>query len=1060
MFPLSRCFAVYSIPEAGRQRQQPPACRGHKRGIYGEDSFLMLILHAGVHDGYFSIWMEASADHRQDNGASKQAKPQRGGPPDYPYGAPPVLLREVLSSLPYCGELAKQKMQRACLWAPSAPEGPLASSALIADPPEYETLTVSPWSIASMQLGPKETVDFLAATFGQRMIRPGLMVGPDVTFWVAALRFAGSLVARQQFLPDMDAVEEGFAAQWTPVYPGMEAHRLAGLAAAMPASARAISFDDKAAPATPARIVLDAFVAWMVDDLVRGSFAGQNPPRGKSPHDRWLHALATQDGLVQGFPDQLERVAKQVRQWRRPVALTADAPFRLCFRLEEPEEDNGAWHVRYYVQSVDNPEQLIKAEQIGTGERLPGVSRQPTLEFLLTSLTQATSIVPRIESSLRASIPTGFDLDTQGAYDFLTVRSVALEQGGFAVMLPKWWSRDGTSAHLSARAVVKSAEEPPKGGLSLNYILEFDWRIAIGDELVSRDELLELERLRSPLVKVHGQWVHVTPQEIAIALDFWRRNVTGSATVREVIQMALGNYHTHAELAIEGVIASGWVKALLDQLEGRTTLEELSPPKHFQGTLRPYQVRGYSWLKFLRKWGLGACLADDMGLGKTIQALALLQLDREEGVDKPTLLVCPTSVAGNWQKEAHRFTPKLKVLLHHGGSRERGEDFAKLAMRHALIITSYGLLQRDLEQFKTVQWSGVILDEAQNIKNPDTRAARSARALVGDYRVALTGTPVENNVGELWSIMEFLNPGFLGTREQFRKTFFLPIQTKRDNAVAQSLKRLAGPFLLRRLKTDTTIIADLPEKLENKVYCTLTKEQAQLYEQVLRDAYKLIETSDGITRRGVILATLSKLKQVCNHPAHYLSDGTRPEGRSGKLARLTEMLEEVLASGDRALVFSQFTEMGKILQLHLLETYGEEVLFLHGGTPRKQREMMVERFQNSPNGPRIFLLSLKAGGTGLNLTRANHVFHYDRWWNPAVEDQATDRAFRIGQKSNVQVHKFVCVDTLEERIDEMIERKKGIVQEVIGTGEGWITELSNEELKAVFALGGDAVEED
>lgn len=1019
----------------------------------------MLILHAGVHDGFFTIWLEASADHRQDNGAAKQGKPQRGGPPDYPYGAPPALLREVLNSLPYCGELAKLKMQRAVLWAPSAPDAPLASSALIAEHPEYEALTIAPWSIASMQLGPKETIDFLAATFGQRLIRPGLMVGPDVTFWIHALRFAGGMVARQQFLPDLDAVEEGFAAQWTPVYPGLEGHRLAALAAAMPSSARAISFDENTAPTTPSRIVLDAFIAWMVDDLVRGSFGGQNPPRGKSPHDRWLHALATQDGLVQGYPDQLERIAKQVRQWRRPVALTADAPFRLCFRLEEPPEDGAVWTVRYLVQSVDNPENVLRAEQIGSGEKLPGVSRQPTLEFLLTSLTQATSIVPRIESSLRASIPTGFDLDTQGAYDFLTQRSVSLEQGGFAVQLPSWWSRDGTRAHLSARAVVHSDDEPPKGGLSLNFVLAFDWKIAIGDQLVTRDELLEIERLRSPLVKVHGQWAHVTPQEISISLDFWRRNVTGSATVREVIQMALGNYHTNAALAIEGVIANGWVKGLLDQLEGRTVLEDLPAPKDFKGTLRPYQVRGYSWLKFLRKWGLGSCLADDMGLGKTIQALALFQLDRDEGVNRPALLICPTSVVGNWQKEAQRFTPKLKVLLHHGINRAKGDDFTKAAYKNALVITSYGLLQRDLESIKQVQWAGVILDEAQNIKNPDTRQARAARSIEGDYRIALTGTPVENNVGELWSVMEFLNPGFLGTKEQFRKNFYLPIQTGRDNAVAGSLRRLTAPFLLRRLKTDTSIIADLPEKMEAKVFCSLTAEQMALYEQVTKDAYKLIETAEGIGRRGVILATLSKLKQVCNHPAHFLGDGSDPRGRSGKLARLTEMLEEVVVSGDRALVFSQFTEMGKILQHHLLETFGEEVLFLHGGTPQKQREVMVERFQNSPNGPRIFILSLKAGGTGLNLTRASHVFHYDRWWNPAVEDQATDRAFRIGQKSNVQVHKFICVGTLEERVDEMIERKKGIVQEVIGTGEQWITELSNEELKSVFALTSEAMEE-
>jgi SNF2 family DNA or RNA helicase len=1019
----------------------------------------MLILHAGVHDGFFSIWLEASADHKQAKAAPTAGRPQRSGPPDYPYGAPPALLREILSSLPYCGELAKAQMQRVVLWAPAAPEGPVASSALIAEHPVYESLTLSPFSIASMQLGPKETVDFLAATFGQRLIRPGLMVAPDVQFWVAALRFAGGLVARQQFLPDLDEVDGEFAASWTPVYPGIEGHRLAALAAAMPASARAITFEDKAAPATPARIVLDAFVSWMLDDLIRGSYNGGKPPRGKSPHERWLYALASEDGLVEGYPDILERISKQVRQWRRPVALTADAPFRLCFRLEEPSELGSAWTVRYLVQSVDNPDNVLRAEQIGTGERLVGVTRQPTLEFLLTSLTQATSIVPRIESSLRASVPTGFEVDTNGAYEFLNQKAVALEQGGFAVELPKWWSRDGTRARLSVKAIVDSPEKPPKGGLSLNWILNFDWRIAVAGELATRDELLELQRLRSPLVKVHGQWAHVTPDEIDYSLEFWRRNASGTATVREIIQMSLGNYHSNHELPIEGVVATGWVRDLLDQLEGRKVFEELKPPKGFKGTLRPYQIRGYSWLKFLRKWGLGACLADDMGLGKTIQTLALLQLDKEEGTTMPTLLICPTSVAGNWHKEAARFTPQLKVLVHHGVNRLKGDEFTRQMHKYHLVITSYGILQRDLEYFKQVTWSGAILDEAQNIKNPDTRQAKSVRALVSDYRIALTGTPVENNVGELWSVMEFLNPGFLGTREQFRRNYFLPIQTNRDNDAANHLKRLTSPFLLRRLKTDTKIIADLPEKFENKVYCTLTREQVEMYQQVLKDAHSKIEFADGMARRGAILATLSKLKQVCNHPAHFLGDGSPVVDRSGKLTRLTEMVEEVLVSGDRALVFTQFTEMGGILQKHLQDSFGDEVLYLHGGTPMRQREMMVERFQKSPNGPRVFILSLKAGGTGLNLTRANHVFHYDRWWNPAVEDQATDRAFRIGQLRNVQVHKFLCVGTLEERIDEMIESKKSIVNEVIGTGEGWITELSNEELKNVFALSAEALDE-
>jgi SNF2 family DNA or RNA helicase len=416
------------------------------------------------------------------------------------------------------------------------------------------------------------------------------------------------------------------------------------------------------------------------------------------------------------------------------------------------------------------------------------------------------------------------------------------------------------------------------------------------------------------------------------------------------------------------------------------------------------------------------------------------------------------SVVGNWKKEAERFTPGLPVLVHHGQKRQRGGTFAEKASQHALVISSYSLLYRDLNLLKQVPWAGVILDEAQNIKNPETKQAQAARSLDVAYRLALTGTPVENHIGDLWSISQFLNPGFLGNQADFRRTFFVPIQVQHDAEASERLKRLTGPFVLRRLKTDKTIIADLPDKLEMKVYCTLTREQASLYAAVVGDLDRSLKSAEGIQRKGVILGTLSKLKQVCNHPAHFLGDNSPIPDRSGKLARLTEMLEEVLEAGDRALIFTQFTEMGEIIRKHLQETFGQEVLFLHGGVSQPQRDRMVARFQ-AEDGPRLFLLSLKAGGTGLNLTAANHVFHFDRWWNPAVENQATDRAFRIGQTRNVQVHKFLCVGTLEEKIDEMIERKQSVAAQVVGSGEAWLTELSNEQLKDLFALRQEALGE-
>jgi SNF2 family DNA or RNA helicase len=444
-----------------------------------------------------------------------------------------------------------------------------------------------------------------------------------------------------------------------------------------------------------------------------------------------------------------------------------------------------------------------------------------------------------------------------------------------------------------------------------------------------------------------------------------------------------------------------------------------------------------------------------MGLGKTIQAIALLLQERETSDNglEPALVICPTSVVGNWKREIQRFAPGLRVMVHHGSDRASGEEFVSMARTHDVIISTYGLARRDVEDLAQVPWSDIILDEAQNIKNPQAKQSQAIRTLPGGNRIALTGTPVENRLSELWSIMQFLNPGFLGSQAKFRKNFALPIERYQNQVATERLKGMVGPFLLRRVKTDPTVIQDLPEKLEMKVYCNLTAEQATLYRAVVKESLERVGSAgEGIERRGAVLGALTRLKQVCNHPAQFMGDGSTLAGRSGKLDRLGEMLEEALSVGDRALVFTQFAEMGHMLRAHLQSLFGVEVLFLHGGTPQKQRDRIVSRFQRGQGGPPIFVLSLKAGGTGLNLTAANHVFHFDRWWNPAVENQATDRAFRIGQRRDVQVHKFLCAGTLEERIDKMIESKKALAESVVGAGEGWLTELSTDELREIMAL--------
>ncbi|MBE2295886.1 MAG: DEAD/DEAH box helicase [Phycisphaerales bacterium] len=844
----------------------------------------------------------------------------------------------------------------------------------------------------------------------------------------------------------------------------------------MPAAARAIGSDDHSPPETAPNLVLWNFFSEIVDYLVRCAVSPPPRPYRESEainfHQQWVQALCQPDGTLKWTRIEAHRLAVQIRDWQRPLLRLIDAPHRLCFRLEEPASDpeerstlffpdgKTRWRIHYLLQAREDPSLLVSAAAIwkpkrGTGAGLKTFGPKAR-EGLLAALGQAATLCSAVERSLNQAAPVGYDLDSEGVFHFLNEEAALLEQNGFGVLLPSSWTSK-RRAKLAVNVQAKTRFES-KAGMTLDRVLDVEWQIVLGETGLTPQELLALAKLKAPLVRVRGQWVQLSAAEIQAALALQQQDEV-TFTGHRLLRLALGAESIKG-LPVSGVSADGPLGELLAGLEQVETIAALPSPTGLVAQLRPYQERGYAWLEFLTRWGLGACLADDMGLGKTVQALALLQRLREKGETRPALLICPTSVVGNWYKEATRFTPQLAVMVHHGADREKSEIFAAQTREYALVLSSYGLLYRDLPLLQTVDWAVVILDEAQNIKNAQTKQAKAARALRAERRIALTGTPVENNIGDLWSVQEFLNPGFLGGVTRFRQEFFIPVQVQRDEAAMDRLRRLTGPFILRRLKTDRAVIQDLPDKLEMKVYCTLTREQATLYAAVVQQAEAILEgIEDGMGRRGLILSTLLRLKQVCNHPAQFLADQSPVAGRSGKLTRLTEMLEEIQELNERALIFTQFAEMGHLLQAHLQEHLAREVLFLHGGLSKAQRDQMVERFQDEAAGPPIFILSIKAGGTGLNLTRANHVFHFDRWWNPAVENQATDRAFRIGQNRRVEVHKFVCLGTVEERIDELIERKQSLAEKIVGSGEGWITKLSTAELKDLFRLRAEAVED-
>jgi SNF2 family DNA or RNA helicase len=680
-------------------------------------------------------------------------------------------------------------------------------------------------------------------------------------------------------------------------------------------------------------------------------------------------------------------------------------------------------------------------------------------EELLAGLGAAARLFPALDGALREAAPDDVELDTAAALGFLRETAGLLSGAGFGVLLPDWARRARLGLKLTTRSASTATASSRSSQFGMADLVDFNYELALGDEVLTPEEMAELARLKVPLVRVRGQWVELDERHLKAALKFLERDTRGTMTAADVLAAALRPPAGDGELPVT-VDADGWLGDLLSGAADER-VELVETPAGFRGTLRPYQQRGLSWLTFLGRLGVGAVLADDMGLGKTVQLLSLLWSEKQAPVRPagggPTLLICPMSLTGNWQREAERFTPDLSVYVHHGADRLAGDELTAALRLADLVVTTYQTAARDLAVLSEVTWARVVCDEAQAIKNHLSQQAKAVRALPAVTRIALTGTPVENQLSELWSIMEFTNPGLLGGQKAFRDAYAVPIERHGSAEAAQRLRQVTQPFVLRRLKTDKTIISDLPEKQEMKVWCTLTPEQASLYQATVSDMLARIESaSDDISRRGLVLAVMARLKQVCNHPAHLLGDGSRLDGRSGKLARLEELAAEIVADGDKALLFTQYAEFGRMLQPYLAARAGVPVLFLHGGTSKKQRDAMVARFQEADE-PVLFLLSLKAGGTGLNLTAANHVIHVDRWWNPAVEDQATDRAFRIGQRRDVQVRKFICVGTLEERIDAMIEQKKALAEKIVGTGESWLTDLSAAALREVLTLSPDAV---
>ena len=964
-------------------------------------------------------------------------------------------------SLPSRNQAAKGRRTNASSWSGL----PLQAGEPIPKQLEWWPWQVEGWALDSANAGEWLSQLPLAGEHPE--------MADELRWWSHLQRWALSLIARGRWLPQIDDGK----ARWLPLLNREDdRRRLEDLASGLPqvatcALAAGPQGDPSLACRRPGsgRLRVASLLEALLDGQLRAAFSPS--AGGLDPLlTAWQKALGKGDGSLNLSEEELERLGIATHHWREGVAGKVE-PARTCLELFTPAEGEELWELRFGLQAEADPSLRVPAAAVwAAGDRglqMGEIAVPQPSELLLEGMGRALTVFEPIQRGLDSATPEAMQLTPAEAFVLVRTGASQLRDVGVGVVLPA-----SLSGGLASRLGLSiTAELPEKSrGFTLGESLSFSWEFMIGGVTLTLRDLERLQAKRSPLVQHKGAWIELRPADLRNAERFC--GADPGLSLDDALRLTASDGDTFHRLPVHRFDAGPRLQAVLEQYHQQKAPDPLPAPPGFSGQLRPYQERGLGWLAFLHRFDQGACLADDMGLGKTIQLLAFLQhLKAEEELKRPVLLVAPTSVLTNWKREAHGFTPELSVREHYGPRRPSSPEALKKALKGVdLVLTSYGLLQRDSELLESVDWQGVVIDEAQAIKNPSAKQSQAARDLArpgrnskggSRFRIALTGTPVENRVSELWALMDFLNPKVLGDEPFFRQRYRLPIERYGDMASMRDLKARVGPFILRRLKTDKSIISDLPEKVELHEWVGLAPEQKKLYNRTVDESLDAIARAPLGQKHGQVLALLTKLKQICNHPALALkedADAVLAAGngsfssRSAKLQRLEEILEEVIEAGDRALLFTQFAEWGLLLQAHLQRKWRQEVPFLYGSTSKTERQAMVDRFQDDPRGPQLFLLSLKAGGVGLNLTRASHVFHIDRWWNPAVENQATDRAYRIGQQNRVLVHKFITSGSVEEKIDRMIQEKSKLAEEIVGSGEDWLGGLDVGQLKDLVTL--------
>jgi len=890
-------------------------------------------------------------------------------------------------------------------------------------------------------------LNFQSYYFESDNFSDAIQLADDAKFWLKMAKELSYVIQQDQYIPFLIAQKVNkktqFHSKWQPMSADYQ-QRLQKIAPLMPFSAcLADYFLDKDVELDPLA-VLQHFSEVTLNHLI-----------GNTRYPNTVHKQL-QDSFIESSLNVTQAQVsedewKAWRLWHNNLNYDQfGAPFQLCFRLNEATSNNGLdWGLEVLLQAKTDPSFMInlaefwqdKSSKQAFFKKMLGTTIERNL---LLQLGYACRIYPLLEQLFEHNMQRKLiTITTDQAFDFLKEDAWALHACGYKISVPSWWTASGRlKAKIKMRGSKKfSATEstdnsPAASYLSQEGLIDFNYRYAIGDHEVSNDEWQQLIDAKSALVYFRGQWMQLDPAEMAKMQKLIESSQQDkhSGDLQDLLLMAANEDQYSIEL-------DDSINEMLLSLKNTDKLALIAPPENLKANLRPYQIRGLSWLSYLEKLGMNPCLADDMGLGKTMQVIALLLTAPQK---QAALLIAPTSVIGNWYKELEKFAPSIKATIHHGSKRTKEGEFSQMMADNDLLITSYGLIRKDKALFKSTSWSRLIIDEAQNIKNPAAAQTKIISSLRANSRIALTGTPIENRLMDLWSIFNFLNPGILGSRSAFRREFEIPVQRNNDMSKTKMLKNLVEPFILRRLKTDKNIIQDLPDKIEQKVYCELTTEQASLYQSIVNEVEQNInQTQETSEHKMIFLSALLRLKQCCNHPAQLLQDGSEFSlERSIKLQRLTELAREAINNGESLLIFSQFKEICTALQNLLKTQLGFNTHYLHGGTSRNKREQMIEQFQAPSSPPSIFILSLKAGGVGITLTKANHVIHFDRWWNPAVENQATDRAYRIGQQKTVFAHKFITLGTIEEKIDQMLEDKQKVADSIVGNDESWLSTLN------------------